>query len=120
MRAPAGVSLEVPTAYTAPASPPPAVIQLQKVDAGDFSAAQRVTIHIHGGFTPSALPSVQTAFGEQGQLPLSLPGWDAVLAQVHELPTEGEVWFALEAVPNGAGRSPSKPSTPYAGRSNRS
>jgi hypothetical protein len=44
-------------------------LRLNKLDAGDFSAAVRVIFHVVGRVTSIPLPQVSTAVGKQGQVP---------------------------------------------------
>jgi hypothetical protein len=75
-------------------------LRLNKVDAGDFSAAVRLIFHVVGRVTSSPLPQVSTGVGRQGQVPFSLPGWDLVLAVAEDQPFGDQLSFIVDAVPN--------------------
>ena len=68
---PTGSALVPPSASVVPTDPqsgPRAgfVSRLNKVDAGDFSAAVRLNVHVVGRMTRMPLPPVSTAVGRQG------------------------------------------------------
>jgi hypothetical protein len=75
-------------------------LRLNKVDAGDFSAAVRLIFHVAGRVTSSPLPEVSTAVGRQGQVRFSLPGWDLVLAVADDQPFGDQLSFIVDAMPN--------------------
>ena len=75
-------------------------LRLNKVAAGDFSAAVRLIFRVVGRVTSSPLPQVSTAVGRQGQVPFSLPGWDLVLAVADDQPFGDQLSFIVDAMPN--------------------
>jgi hypothetical protein len=102
---PTGSSLAPPSASAVPTEPQLGLwseipLRLNKVDAGDFSAAVRLIFHVIGRVTRSPLPDVSTAVGRQGQVPFSLPGWDLVLAVADDQPFGDQLSFTVDATPN--------------------
>ena len=101
---PTGSSLAPPSVSVVPTEPQSGrwtkfPFRLNKVDAGDFSAAVRLVMHVVGRLTEMPLPQVTTAVGSQGQVPFSLPGWNLVLAVADEQPFDKQRSFIVEAVP---------------------
>jgi hypothetical protein len=101
---PTGSSLAPPSASAVPTQPQQGPwaevpLRLNKVDAGDFSAAVRVIFHVVGRVTSIPLPQVSTVVGKQGQVPFSLPGWDLVLAVAEDQPFDDQLSFIVDAMP---------------------
>jgi hypothetical protein len=103
---PTGATLVPPSVSVVPTEPQSGpfwtnfVRRLNKVDAGDFPAAVRLSMQVVGRLTRMPLPQVTTAVGTQGQVPFSVPGWDLVLAVADEQPFDKQQSFIVEAVPN--------------------
>ena len=77
-----------------------APITVHRVVAGDVASAERFVLHISGAFH-SMFPVVDTEDGLQHQLPLSLPDWNLVLAQVEDRVDDDDFVVVVEAVPVG-------------------
>ena len=76
-------------------------LRLNKVDAGDFSAAVRLIIHVVGRVTRSPPPGgLDWGLEDKGQMPFSLPGWDPVLVVVDDQPFGDPLSFIVDAMPN--------------------
>src|SRR4051794_1667161 len=70
---PIGSSLVPPSTSVVPTEPQQGpwtefATRVNKVDAGDFSAAVRLNMHVVGRLTQLSLPQVSTAVGRQGQV----------------------------------------------------
>jgi hypothetical protein len=105
VRLPPGNPLEPPSLGQKPHPSPGATwsetFRTNMIVAGDLAEATKLVLHVCGELTNHPLPLIDVPNGRQGQLSLSLPGWELRLAAA-EPHTANGFRFVVEATPTSA------------------